>query len=44
MMKGRKFVSYDLIIWNSDYADPNYANIDVSLQEEGRGVLELEFL
>jgi hypothetical protein len=43
MVKGRKFVSYDLIVWKADEPNPNYANIDVPLQEEGRGVLELEF-
>jgi hypothetical protein len=42
MTTRRKFVSYYLIVWKADCANPNYADIDVSLQEEGRGVLELE--
>jgi hypothetical protein len=39
MVKGRKFVSYSLIVWKADYPNPPYAN--VYLQEEGRDVLEL---
>jgi hypothetical protein len=43
MVKGRKFVSYNLIVWKADKPNPNYANSDFFCRRKGEVFLELEF-